>query len=130
MTRSREAHPVLPRRALRVGAALCTTAALVLPAAAGHATPRAAGPGAPGIGDDYYPGDGNGGYDVSHYDIRLKYSPSTDQLQGSTTLLARPTQDLTSLNLDFALNASSVRVNGAKAAFSRTGTELTVTPAH
>jgi aminopeptidase N len=119
---------VLRRRALMVGAALCATAALVLPASAGYATRAVAEPGAPGVGDDYYPGYGNGGYDVSHYDIRLKYTPSSDQLRGSATLLARPTQDLTSFNLDFALNASSVRVNGAKAAFSRKGIELTVTP--
>ena len=26
-------------------------------------------PGAPGIGDPYYPLDGNGGYDVAHYDL-------------------------------------------------------------
>jgi len=119
---------VLRRRALTVGAAPCASAALVLPAVAGQAAAQVAGPGAPGAGDDYYPGYGNGGYDVSHYDIRLKYAPGTDQLQGSTTLLARPTQDLTSFNLDFALNASSVRVNGAKAAYVRKGTELTVTP--
>jgi len=136
---------VLRRRALTVGAALCATAALVLPATAGQAKPTAAdlakpttpgpvkpkvaGPGAPGAGDDYYPGYGNGGYDVLHYDVRLKYTPGTDQLQGSTTLLARTTQDLTTFNLDFALNVSSVRVNGGKASFSRTGTELTVRPA-
>jgi aminopeptidase N len=119
---------VLRRRALTIGAALCA-AALVLPAAAGQARPTAVGPGAPGAGDEYFPGYGNGGYDVSHYDLRLKYTPATDTLQGAATLTARPTEDLTAFNLDFALNASSIRVNGLKAGYVRRGTELTVTPA-
>ncbi len=120
---------MLRRRALTLGTALCAAAALVIPAAAGQARPLAAGPGAPGAGDQYFPGYGNGGYDVSHYDLRLKYTPKTDTLQGTATLTARPTQDLTSFNLDFALNASSIRVNNLKATYVRRGTELTVTPA-
>ena len=31
--------------------------------------------GAGDLGDTYYPGIGNGGYDVSHYDLNLKYDP-------------------------------------------------------
>ena len=58
---------------------------------------------------------GNGGYDVSHYDLRLKYQPKTDQLEGTATLLATTTQDLSRFNLDFALDVSEVRVNGKKA---------------
>lgn len=85
-------------------------------------------PGAPGIGDSYYPLDGNGGYDVSHYDIRLTYQPATDLLSGTTTILARTTQDLSSFNLDFLLTVSSVRVNNAPADFRTDGGELTVTP--
>ena len=54
-----------------------------------------------GIGDPYYPAYGNGGYDVSHYDLRLKYQPATDELEGTATLLARATQDLSRFNLDF-----------------------------
>ncbi|WP_249044441.1 M1 family metallopeptidase [Crossiella equi] len=85
--------------------------------------------GAPGAGDGYYPNDGNGGYDVSHYDIRLKYQPATDTLGGTTTLVATPTQDLTKFNLDFALPVKAVRVNGAKAAFTQTAdAEVVVTP--
>lgn len=34
-------------------------------------------PGAPGIGDPYFPTDGNGGYDVTHYDlITVDYQPN------------------------------------------------------
>jgi aminopeptidase N len=90
----------------------------------------AGGPGAPGIGDIYYPAYGNSGYDVSHYDVRLRYFPDTDRLTGTTTLLARATADLSSFNLDFLLDASAVRVNGWAARFAREGEhELVVTPA-
>ncbi|GAB3294113.1 M1 family metallopeptidase [Parasphingorhabdus pacifica] len=112
------------RNGLRATAAACCTAALL-------ATPAAAGsdgPGAPGVGDDYFPGYGNGGYDVAHYDIRLRYEPEQDHLRGTTTIVANPTQDLTAFNLDFALNVESVRVNGRATEFRHEGTELTVTP--
>jgi aminopeptidase N len=86
--------------------------------------------GAPGIGDAYYPLDGNGGYDVSHYDIRLSYQPATDLVSGTTTILAKATKSLSRFNLDFLLKVQSVRVNNAPAAFTSTPNgELTVTPA-
>jgi aminopeptidase N len=110
--------------------ALCAAAVFVVQLSSGPAGAKVAGPGAPGAGDEYYPGYGNGGYDVAHYDLRLKYTPASDRLQGTATLLGRTTADLTSFNLDFALTASSVRVNGSKAAnVTQRGTELTVTPA-
>lgn len=92
-------------------------------------TASAATPGAPGIGDPYYPLDGNGGYDVTHYDIRLSYQPSSDRLSGTTTILATATQDLSQFNLDFLLKPSSVRVNNAVAKWVRKDGELTVKPA-
>ena len=57
-------------------------------------------PGAPGIGDPYFPTDGNGGYDVAHYDLDLSYDPATDRLQGRATISARATQALSRFNLD------------------------------
>ena len=39
--------------------------------------------GAAGIGDPYYPGYGNGGYDVGHYDLDLAYDAASDTLRGS-----------------------------------------------
>lgn len=87
-------------------------------------------PGAAGIGDPYYPTAGNGGYDVSHYDIRLKYQPATDELEGTATILATTTQDLSRFNLDFALSVKEVLVNGRTAKFAATGeSELEITPA-
>jgi len=99
---------------------------LAIPASA-----AGAGPGAPGIGDPYYPTYGNGGYDVSHYDLDLRYQPATDTLTGTTTITATATQGLTSFDLDFALNVSKVTVDGRPAAFATSGEqELVVTPAH
>ena len=92
------------------------------------AAPKAPSPGAPGIGDPYYPLDGNGGYDVGHYDIRLSYQPAGDELSGTTTITAKATQDLSSFNLDFLLKVGSLRVNNVPAAFHTDGGELTVTP--
>ncbi|HEX8627294.1 MAG TPA: M1 family metallopeptidase [Catenuloplanes sp.] len=113
----------------RILVAFLATTALLLsgPPTYAHA---AAAPGAPGVGDAYYPNYGNGGYDVRHYDVRLRYFPETDRLQGTTTILARATTDLTRFNLDFLLEARSVRVNGWAATFAREGVqELVVTPA-
>ena len=35
--------------------------------------------GADGVGDPYFPKDGNGGYDVQHYDLDLVYEPDTGE---------------------------------------------------
>jgi aminopeptidase N len=86
-------------------------------------------PGAPGIGDPYYPLDGNGGYDVQHYDLEVRYDPPTDVLTGVATVEARATEELSSLNLDFeGLTVSSVTVDSADATWSQDGGELTITP--
>ncbi|WP_460407565.1 M1 family metallopeptidase [Actinophytocola sediminis] len=86
--------------------------------------------GAPGVGDPYFPLDGNGGYDVGHYDLRLSYDPSSGELWGTTTILATATQDLTRFNLDFLLAPSAVLVNNAPAEFtSQDNGELVVRPA-
>lgn len=112
------------RKKLLVPALAAATLLLAVPASA--ATPT---PGAPGAGDPYYPTYGNGGYRVSHYDLRLKYQPATDRLEGTATLLATATQDLSRFNLDFALDVSQVLVNGHPAKFAATGVqELEVTP--
>ncbi|NJP49722.1 M1 family metallopeptidase [Streptomyces sp. SBST2-5] len=112
------------RRILVPGVLASATLLLAIPASA--ASPS---PGAPGIGDPYYPAYGNGGYDVTHYDLRLKYQPATDELAGTATLLVRAEQDLSRFNLDFLLDVSEVRVNGVKASFSTSGEhELRITP--
>ncbi|MFD0395398.1 M1 family metallopeptidase [Streptomyces nogalater] len=112
------------RRIIAPGALAAASVLLAIPASAASYTP-----GAPGIGDPYYPYYGNGGYDVSHYDLRLQYQPKTDELQGTATILAKTTQDLSRFDLDFLLDVSEVRVNGTRAAFTTSGEhELVVTP--
>jgi hypothetical protein len=54
------------RRVLALAAALAVMPVFAAPAGAYT-------PGAPGAGDPYYPFAGNGGYDVSHYDLELTY---------------------------------------------------------
>ncbi|MDR7275821.1 hypothetical protein J2S41_002599 [Catenuloplanes atrovinosus] len=86
-------------------------------------------PGAPGLGDPYFPLDGNGGYDVRHYDLDVRYTPATDVLAGTATISARATQNLSAFNLDFeGLTIRSLTVDGAPARFTRDGAELTVVP--
>jgi aminopeptidase N len=105
---------------------MAAAVATVLFASTASAAP---GAGAPGLGDSYYPLDGNGGYDVSHYDIRISYTPNVDLVSGTTTINAVATQDLTQFNLDFFLQTKSVRVNNAPATFKSTPDgELVVTP--
>jgi aminopeptidase N len=106
--------------------AVCVASLVGAPLGAASAAPL---PGGSSIGDTYYPGDGNTGYDVAHYDIRLTYQPSTDHLDGSTTVLLTPTQDLSRFNLDFALTVHSVLVDNAPAQFTEGDGELVVTPA-
>ena len=104
-------------------------------APAGASTGSGAGggrfrPGAPGVGDDYFPLYGNGGYDVAHYLLKVSYDPATDRLAGLATISARATQNLSRFNLDFVgLTVRSIKVNGHAASWSRTEHELTVTPA-
>ncbi|MEO3744255.1 M1 family metallopeptidase [Plantactinospora sp. B5E13] len=76
------------------------------------------------------PTAGNGGYDVAGYQLKLRYDPATDQLDGEATIEATATQNLSRFNLDLAgLTVSSVRVDDVEAAHSRDGAELVVTPA-
>ncbi|MFF8865976.1 M1 family metallopeptidase [Streptomyces sp. NPDC015139] len=111
-------------RSARLGA-LATAAASFLVIAASSAPT----PGTAGIGDPYFPELGNGGFDARHYDLALAYAPDTGRLDGRATLTARATQNLSSFDLDLRqLEVSRVEVDGRRAAFTRDGDEITVTP--
>jgi aminopeptidase N len=87
-------------------------------------------PGDPGIGDPYFPLEGNGGYDTRHYDLTFSYDPATDRLEGLAVITARATQNLSRFDLDLQqLDVSSVTVNLRRAQFMRDGQELQITPA-
>ncbi len=86
-------------------------------------------PGAPGLGDPYFPLDGNGGYDVQHYLLNLSYEPDTDRLSGTAVITARATQNLSAFNLDFeGLTVRAVTVNARSAEWVHDEHELTITP--
>jgi len=88
-------------------------------------------PGAPGAGDDYYPSDGNGGYDAVDYHVNIAYDPASKHLDGDTTVTAAARQDLSQFDLDLrGLDVTQVTVNDKPAKFTRDGEfELVVTPA-
>ena len=62
----------------------------------------AAGPsaGAGTAGDPYFPMQGNGGYDVGHYDLSLRFTPSSGMLEGNAVVQATATQALSRFDLD------------------------------
>ena len=86
-------------------------------------------PGAAGLGDPYFPLLGNGGYNVKHYKLRLRYRPARHFLSGIVTVTARATTNLSRFDLDLkGMHVSAVTVDGAAARFSRKGPELRITP--
>ena len=82
-------------------------------------------PGAATIGDPLFPASGNGGYDVSHYAITVRYDPATKTLTGDDVITATATQDLSRFDLDLhGLTVSSVTVGGKPAASTRAATSF------
>ncbi len=87
------------------------------------------GMGTAGVGDEYFPELGNGGYDVAHYDLDLAYDPETDVLEGAVTIEASATDDLRRFNLDLlGMDVKLISVDGRRAEFRRNGGELVITP--
>jgi aminopeptidase N len=125
-------------RTLLALALLLTTVAFT-PEGAGSAdapagVPAACGDGptagALGAGDPYFPRYGNGGYDVQHYDLAIRYGPATNALRGTATIEAIATQELSCFSLDLSgLRVRSVEVDGVAAGRSRSGQELKIAPA-
>jgi aminopeptidase N len=119
--------------ARRVGAHLGAAAILLAAAAMGTAPAAVAqdfSPGAEGIGDPYFPQSGNGGYDVSRYQLDLDLtSRRGSKLAAVATISATATQGLSSFDLDFrGPKISQLTVEGQAAALARHGQELIVTP--
>jgi aminopeptidase N len=110
------------RAALIVGCSLTAylvVAGLTLPANAAKPPKGSYSHGASGAGYPYFAFIGNGGYDVLHYDLALKYTlpepspaPLTGKLEGVATITMVATQALDRFNLDLrGLDATAVRVN-------------------
>jgi aminopeptidase N len=124
-------------RARRGGRSVCRHArhsVLVVPARGGHGTPgggtlgAAFSPGSSSAGDRLFPAIGNGGYDARHYDLDLRYNPTTHLLQGTATIEATATKNLSQLSFDlYKMPASSVLVDGQNASFTQPPGKLVVT---
>jgi aminopeptidase N len=84
--------------------------------------------GAAGIGDPYFPEDGNGGIDVRAYAVHDRYL-FTGRLSGWTRVTLRATERLSSFDLDFLLPVSGVELSTGPATFTRPdGHELRIRP--
>jgi aminopeptidase N len=106
-----------------------TIVLLVVTAAPASAQQGGFSAGAPGIGDPYFPLEGNGGYDVGHYNLSFSYDPATDRLDALNRITAKATQNLSRFDLDLQqLTVKGVEVNDHTASFTRDGQELKITP--
>lgn len=83
-----------------------------------------------GVGDSYFPYQGNPGYDAQHYTLEINAnSAKLRQFSGTTTMEAVSSQDLSLFHLDFiGFEISQVMVDGVKANFERDEQELIITP--
>jgi len=87
-------------------------------------------PSVTGVGDPYFPMDGNAGIDVERYRIRDAYQFESGRLSGRTTLAITATKRLPKFSLDFLLPVSKVRLSTGGATYSQqTKHELVITPA-
>ena len=78
--------------------------------------PHDAHAGAESLDDPYVPGRGNGGYDVTGYELDLTYRVSTNLLTGQARITAVATQDLSRFSLDLVgLRVQKVTVDGRPA---------------
>jgi aminopeptidase N len=99
-----------------------------------HAAPSPAfTPGASSLGDALFPTIGNGGYDARHYDLDLDYEVDSMRLQGTATVDAVATQDLSRFSFDLTdwNVVRRVTVDGRPATFrvDAARSKLTITPA-
>lgn len=105
-------------------------AALAVTMTAGATASAADLAGSSGVGDPYFPDSGNGGYNATHYDVALRFTPKDHRIAATVTMTARATQALRSFNLDFrGPEVVSVTVDGRRAEFARQDDELVITPA-
>jgi aminopeptidase N len=113
-----------------LAAAGLVVASLLAPGLPAVARPSTAVVGSTSGNDPYFPAAGNGGYQVHHYDLTLRYTPGTRSLTGRARIEAQTRRNaLRSFSLDLrGLTVSSVRVNGRPADHVQEGRELIVTP--
>jgi len=135
----------------QIAAMVCTSAVLLLTACTGPTSTPGSSPApssastaaalptatsasppdsAAGLGDTYFPADGNPGYDAVHYDVAVTVAPDFAHIVGTCTMSAMARSTLSSFHLDLnALTVRAILVDGKPATFTREGSELVVTPA-
>ena len=68
--------------------------------------------GAPSIGDSIFTSEGNGGIDVTNYDLDIHWDNKTEHIKGVAALNIKTTQKLSAFSLDFhGLKVTSITVN-------------------
>lgn len=81
------------------------------------------------IGDPYFNGLGNGGYDATHYTLELDVDMESGLLSATVVMDATASVDLAAFNLDFlGFDIASINIDGTQVAFTRSGRELSITP--
>ncbi len=77
--------------------------------------------------DPYFPGLGNGGYDVASYLIAIRHDPVTDEFAASVTITAALTEPAGALSFDLiGFEVTAVTVGDNTVPFTRDGDELVV----
>lgn len=65
------------------------------------------------VNERYVPHHGDPGWDATHYDLRLTYSPESNRIDGRAEIHAVAVDDLTSITLDlYRLRARKVSIDG------------------
>src|SRR5215471_4966348 len=86
-------------------------------------------PGARSSGDPYLPKIGNGGYDVQHYDLTIKYDPAANRMVSTADITILATQDLSEFSLDLrGFPGATVTIDGVAAGAAQQSDKLIVTP--
>lgn len=84
----------------------------------------------PGLGDPYFPGYGNGGYQVEHYDLRVTYDPASKELVGRVTATAVATENLSAFTFDLSgLTAGEATIDGVEVHATQQDEKLMIVPA-
>jgi len=83
-----------------------------------------------GAGDPVFPGLGESGYDVDHYDLAFDHRADDRLVDGVTTMRATALRRLDVVSMDaVGLDVHDASVDGGPAAFAYRGEKLVLTPA-
>ncbi len=77
--------------------------------------------------DPYFPGLGNGGYDVESYLLAIRHDPQSDEFAATATITAALTEPAVALSFDLiGFEVTAVSVGGTSTGFTRVRDELVV----